>query len=389
MSLQIKRSLPRELVFLNPVGGVSLGGGEMVAVEVLVALALRGWRILLLTPADSGLLKDHRLEGKVEFITLALDRGGRRSFEIVNVIRTIVTLSREHPDALWYGNTYRALKWLALAKVAGDVRTVCHLHESFYGPYYYWRTRLMARFIDSFICISDAVRREISQGTRRANLPAVTIYNGLPPTGASPKTAAQKQRLREELGLPVTNPLVCMAARSDPLKGHEVFLQAAAKVAESNRQVRFLVIGGDWDGPCQNELEGHIKQRRKELGLSEALMLLPHTARVRDYMRCADVVVVPSLSEGFGRVAVEAMMEETAVIASNVGGLAEILRDNQDGILVQPGNEGELARGIQKMLADAEFRERGVASAHARSQALFSHEAMIEQIERHLATIQP
>lgn len=359
----------------------------MVAAEVLAALAERGWEILLVTPPDSGLIQDPRLKGKVEFLPLDLDTDRLPALAMIPVIRQIVQLSRQYPHAVWYGNTYRSLKWLALAKLAGDVRNVCHLHESYYRPYYYLRTRWLASLIDSFICISETVRKEIIQGTGRMNLPARTIYNGLPSGPPGSKTSVDKETLRVELGLPLANPLVCMVGRSDLIKGHDIFLNAAAKVAKVNPAARFIVLGGTWNEPGRNEFETQIKAQREALALNDIVLLLPHHARIRDYMRCADIVVVPSRSEGFGRVAVEAMMEQTAVIASRVGGLAEIIQDNETGLLVPPDDAERLAQAMQQMLTDESLRERCVAAGYSRSQQEFSQMAMLDQIERELLTV--
>lgn len=368
----------RKLVFLNPIGGSALGGGEMVAAEVIKGLAERGWDITLLSPADSGLTSVCKaIQGvRVEPVDFA-------DFSF-NTLRKLYQFSRNYREAIWYGNTYRALKWLAFARMAGDMPVVCHLHESYYAQYYFKRTRFLAPYIDRFICISETVRHEIIRGTGRASLPAVTIYNGSLVGKKSSKTDEEKHSLRKELGLPLQKPLVCLPGRSDPLKGHEVFMVAAAQLKQP---AFFLVVGGNWGLASETEYEVKMKARCAGLGMSDRFIFVPHTNRVRDYMRCADLVVIPSLSEGFGRVAVEAMMEQTPLIASNVGGLGEIIRDQSDGLLVQPEDADKLAHAMHKMLGDDLLQQRMVINAYERALSCFSHTSMLDQIERELKMV--
>lgn len=376
----------RKLVFLDPVGGKTLGGGEMVAAEVLMALASRGWDITLVTPPNSGLSGDVGLQGKVEILPLELNAERQGKAALIKALWRICRLSKQKPDAVWYGNTYRSLKWLAAAKVLGDVRTVCHLHESHYEPYYWARTGKFAALTDSFICISETVRRELLAGTRQPALRAKVIYNGVENGSPLRKTDEEKAVLRRELALP-TQPLVCLVGRSDPLKGHDVFLRAAAIVAARIPEVRFLIVGGHWDEPGHNPYEGELKALCHALKLDDKVQFLPHRENVRRIMRSADMVVIPSRSEGFGRVAIEAMMEQTPVVASSVGGLGEIIRSGMDGILVEPDNAEQLAGAIADVLSTTSWQQQLVTGAWQRANEDFSQQAMVEGIERELLAV--
>ncbi len=372
----------QQLVFLNPVAGPVLGGGEMVAAEVLDELAGRLWKITLIGPPDSGLFRLPKLQGRIEFLPLDLPARAWGCLKLPTVASRFKELVRQQPEAVWLGNTYRSLKWLALGKMLGARRAWCHLHESVYRPYYFRRTRWLAGRVDGFICISETVRREVIQGTRREDLAAVVIHNGLRPgLPGLVNPAGEKLILRAEFGLPSAKKLVCLPARSDPLKGHEVFLRMAARVRAQRADVCFLIVGGSWGGAGAGEYELAMQALARQLDLEAIVVFRPHSSRVRELMRCADIVAVPSWSEGFGRVAVEAMMEQTAVVASRVGGLAEIIRDGQDGLLAPPGDDAKLAAAVLRLLADDGLRGRIVQTAWHRAMENFSTAAMMDRME--------
>ena len=373
-------SANRKLVFLDPVGGKTLGGGEMVAAEVLAALASRGWDITLVTPPNSGLSGDVDLQGKVEILPLELNTERQGKAALIKALWRIYQLGKQKPDAVWYGNTYRSLKWLAWAKLMGDVRTVCHLHESHYGPYYWMRTRVFAALMDAFICISETVKRELAAGTGRRNIQSRVIYNGIHILNERVKDGEEVTQIREKLSL-APGPLICLVGRSDPLKGHDVFLQAAKRINDRIPEVRFLIVGGHWDEPGHNPFESEMRELCHSLALDGVVKFFPHSEDARLMMRCADVVVVPSRSEGFGRVAIEAMSEQTPLIASKVGGLAEIISHREDGLLIAPDDADALAEAVVFLLKNPDEREYLVKNARRKVATQFSQAAMVDKIE--------
>lgn len=157
--------------------------------------------------------------------------------------------------------------------------------------------------------------------------------------------------------------------RLEAVKGAEVFVRAAAVVAQSHRDVRF-VIGG------AGSLDGDLRAASVALRLSTRLDFLGKVPSAAATFAALDIVVVPSLSEGFGIVAAEAMALGKPVIASRVGGLPEVVEDGVTGILVDPDDPAALASAITVLLSDPD-RARAMGEAgRVRVQENFTLERM-------------
>jgi glycosyltransferase involved in cell wall biosynthesis len=130
-----------------------------------------------------------------------------------------------------------------------------------------------------------------------------------------------------------------------PIKGHVVLLRAFRRVLDERPDARLEIAGR---GP----LEHGLKDLTRELGLSDAVSFLGHVTPVQRAVEQAFAVVVPSLGEGFGMVALEAMERARPVIAASIGGLEDLVRDGETGLLVPPGDDRPLAEAMLALAAD-------------------------------------
>jgi glycosyltransferase involved in cell wall biosynthesis len=134
-------------------------------------------------------------------------------------------------------------------------------------------------------------------------------------------------------------------------KGHVYFLQAARMLLQTHSDVRFLIAG---DGPLRSSLE----RTASELGLDGRIRFIGayDNDDVPDILQDVSVVTVPSITEALGIVALEAMACGKPVVASAVGGLPEIVRDGETGLLVSPKDPAALAEAIARLLDDSDLR---------------------------------
>ncbi|MGQ9626713.1 MAG: glycosyltransferase [Anaerolineae bacterium] len=185
---------------------------------------------------------------------------------------------------------------------------------------------------------------------------------------------------RARLNLPDDRHLVLFVGRIEPLKGIDTLLQAISRLVQSSPswkdRLHLYIIGGDFLSPGEEgERQEFLRLRQlyAELGLSEQVSFLG--AKEQEilpwYYSAADVVVMPSFYESFGMVALEAMACGTPVIASRVGGLAQLVQDGKTGFLVSPGDSASLADKLARLLQDDGLRaEMGAqASSQARQYA--------------------
>jgi glycosyltransferase involved in cell wall biosynthesis len=165
---------------------------------------------------------------------------------------------------------------------------------------------------------------------------------------------------------PLAPRLLCIG-RLIPIKGHEVLLKAFAAAREEVPQLTLDLAG---TGPLEAELRA---------AAGEGVRFLGHVAPVQPLIEQAAIVVVPSLGEGFGMVALEAMERGRAVIASAVGGLPEIV--GEAGILVPSGEVEPLRAAIVELARDLPRAAELGRTARARALAEFSEERCIDKTE--------
>jgi D-inositol-3-phosphate glycosyltransferase len=185
---------------------------------------------------------------------------------------------------------------------------------------------------------------------------------------------------RQKLGWSIKERIVLFVGRIDPIKGIDTLIDTMPLVMEP--ELHYVLIGGDLDedGNPVGPLKA-VQERVAELGMSRRCRFLG--AQPQDmlplYYSASDVVAVPSRYESFGLVAVEAMATGTPVIASSVGGLTFTIEDGRNGLLVPYGNARALARAIDRLLEDDDFRE--AMSFHAVADAQrFSWDAVADQV---------
>jgi glycosyltransferase involved in cell wall biosynthesis len=176
--------------------------------------------------------------------------------------------------------------------------------------------------------------------------------------------------------MPVRAPVIGCLAVLELRKGHRFLLEALALLKSRGMKLRCLLAG---DGPERGPLE----KLSARLGLEQEVEFLGFVADTPAFLAGVDVFVLPSLYEGLGVAALEAMAASRPVVASGVGGLAESISDGKTGLLTPPGNSEALSEAIAKLINDPSLA-RGLgqcASAHVRKH--FALEKMAARNEAH------
>jgi glycosyltransferase involved in cell wall biosynthesis len=207
------------------------------------------------------------------------------------------------------------------------------------------------RLADRVISSGEAAARVVAA----AGVPAARIVP-IPPGVDTARfhPAVSGAGVRAELGLP-TAPLVGLVANIRGSKGHDVFLDAAGAVLAREPAARFLIVG---DGIGFDD----VRRRVGALGLDAAVRMMGFRRDVPEVIAALDVLVLPSIrSEAASQVILQALAVGTPVVATDVGGSGELVRDGDTGRLVPPGDAPALAGAILDCLAD-----RGAARAMAR-----------------------
>jgi D-inositol-3-phosphate glycosyltransferase len=168
-----------------------------------------------------------------------------------------------------------------------------------------------------------------------------------------------RRQARRALGLPGQGPLLLFVGRIQPLKGVAVAVRAVAALADDHPDARLVVVGG----PSGPQGEAEVERTRAivhELGLGERVVFVPPRPHelLSTYYRAADVCLVPSRSESFGLVALEAAACGTPVVASDVGGLRSLIDHGRTGYLVEEPSPEAFAAWVRQILAEPLLAER-------------------------------
>lgn len=247
-----------------------------------------------------------------------------------------------------------------LARVPVILATVHQINS--YGWKARWLLRFASRFTDAFFCVSEAVEGSWFSDSRIFE-PSMSLNDRRHWTIHNPVAVNDNSLINNntENCLADVRPdgvrIVGVVGRLRGEKGQAVLLEAFAKLRERRDDLSLKVVG---DGPDRAKLEA----RARELGIAEFVEWMGSRPpeEVRRLYRSMDVVVVPSLAEGFGLVAAEALSADRPVVASDVGGLAEVVRHEQTGLLVPPGDPQALSAAIARILDNSTFAE-GLARA--------------------------
>ena len=201
--------------------------------------------------------------------------------------------------------------------------------------------RLLGRFTDLSLAVSWGVAAHLVQQCRLDPDKVRVVPNGIDWARFQPGRA--KNAVRQELGLPPNLPVVVLVARLDHWgKGHQELLKALALVKDRH-PVQALIVGG---GRRQQE----VARLAQSLGLADAVHFLGTRRDIPDLLGAMDVFVLPSHSEGVSLALLEAMAAGLPVIVSRVGGLPEVVRHEENGLLIPVGDAAALAQSLARVL---------------------------------------
>lgn len=231
----------------------------------------------------------------------------------------------------------------------------------------HWLVRKLASRI---VLVADYLRHDF---VNIAHFPASklsVIYNGIPIGGSD--SSFDLDSKWASLGLKPDDLVVGIVANFRPPKGYKYFIDAARIVHRELPGVKFLVVGQG-----EGEIRQAVETAVEDYGLQNSVMLLGFRSDVPELLRVIDLFVLSSISEGLPLSAVEAMAASKPVVATNVGGLAELVANGKSGFLVPPADATALAEKILVILKDRSLRECMGKAGREIAVTTFSLEGML------------
>ena len=345
--------------------GTIVGGGELSLMDLLRGLDRDRWAPILVVPEEGDVAALAReLALPVHVIPLPTLR--RPSLAGARSLTALAGLARAADAVLIHANGSRAMAYAGAAGRLASCPTLWHV-----------RIADSDGLLDRALCAMATLVVATSRGVARrfAWAPAKirVVPNGIDLERFAPRTASAT--LRAALQLPPSAPIAVSVGRHVPEKGYRHLIDAAALLEETKPGVHWVLVG---DGELRSELEAQAGR----LDLASRVHFTGSRNDVADLMALADVFVLPSESEGFGRVLVEAMAMARAIVATKVGGIPDVIVDGETGLLVEPANPVALAHAVRRLLDDPGCAARLGAAGRQRAESTFSLGAHVDGVER-------
>ncbi|MHB1652423.1 MAG: glycosyltransferase [Desulfitobacteriaceae bacterium] len=354
---------------LHIIGGGEIGGAEQHVLTLLNQLDRKRFFPVLACLIDgpfAKLARQNGLETKTFPMHWALD---------LSPLPALTRWARSQGISLLHAHGSRAnllgrlaAQWLKLPSVSTVHSSLAHDYLSSRAAH--WAIildRLTLPLSSGQIAVSHYLAAEIkSRGGKNIRI----IHNGLP---ALPilNSSEQKKAVRRRWNIPLDALVLGNIARFHPTKGQRYLVEAATRLSKDFPKLHVMLIG---EGPSLQEIREELQEKNIPYTLPG---FLPDAYKALPAM---DLFVLPSLSEGMGLVLLEAMQAGVPIVASAVGGIPEVVRHGQDGLLVPPGDPTALAKTCASLLLHPALTKALTLSAAQRWQE-FTPEKMVAQTE--------
>ena len=252
-----------------------------------------------------------------------------------------------------------------------------HSYRERFG-YYPVHKRLLARF-PRVIAVSSEIQRELQRyGAPHGRV--TVLLNGIDGVKFR-REPSHVAAARAALGITPGALVIGAVGRLEPQKRFDLLIDAVARLKSTGRQSMSLLIAGE--GSARKTLEAHAAR----LGLGQTCRFLGHVSDVSAFHHALDVFVQSSDYEGTPNVVLEAMAFETPIVATDVGGTADICRPGIDGAIIAPGDVAGIVRAISELLDDPELRASRTRAARRRVEHDLSFAARVRALDDIYASI--
>ena len=267
----------------------------------------------------------------------------------------------EPPDVLYVFGRFRTIAWAVLARLAG-ARCIVAAERSAANR----RTDVLARkldraFVTAYLANTDFAAHNVRRIVGESGPPVFVVPNGIEAASAVAPAVDAK-----------ASPSLLCVGNITPNKGHGILLEAVRLLRSHYPRIRATLIGRDFT-------KGRFFRDAEKDGLADTYRAVGFVEDVRPHLAEATLVVLPTLRrEGMPTALLEAMCAGIPVVASRVGGVAEIVEDGTTGLLVPPGDAQALAEAIRRLLEDDAGRSRLAANARRRVLERHGMSAMVD-----------
>ena len=379
----MKAPVPPGVLFAH--AGAELYGADRVLLELAAGLHARGHAVQVVLPgpgplhaelARVGVAARQRNLGVLRRRYFTPQGLANRLCRLVGAAFFMRRLIREQRLAIVHSNTTAVLAGALAAWLAG-VPHVWHVHEITTRPRWFaWAmAQCVGRLSQRAVFVSAATRDHLCALSPRVRSKAVVIHNGIDTARAR---GGQRGVLRRECGWMESHCIVGMVGRINWWKGQGALLDCAARLLPAHDSLRFLMVGGTFDG--DNRVRDALLAAIAQQGLAGRVVVQDFRDDVGNVLADIDIFVLPSTEpDPFPTVVLEAMAAGKAVVAFSHGGVCEMVEDGVSGILCRPGSIDSMSEAIARLAASAPLRAQMGQAGRERLHRLFTRDAFIDR----------
>jgi len=347
-----------------------LAGTELATHNIAKHLAKRGHEVHVLTSWDEGLPNKTSEKG---FFAYRLSWPKIRFIGIILFwVKMFLKIRKINPDLVHIQSLYLGMPGCLAKKILKKPYLIWSRGLDAYFPD--WFTRLTAGLIlknaQAVIALTENMKKELKKNYKGE---IYVIPNGIDLAGFN---NLSKSEMRKKLQINKEDKIILFVGRFRPEKGLEYLVKAMSIIKEKDREAKLLLAG---EGPEEENLRNLIFEKQ----LTEFITFtgqIPHE-NVKDYMVASDIFVLPSLTEGFPNVLLEAMACGLPIVASKITGIPEIVINGENGFLVESKSPKEIAEKLLFLLNNPELRKK-ISRNNLKKIKCYSFESIIKKLEK-------
>jgi len=339
----LNRNNKRKIKVIHLVEELTIGGLEKILTSIVLNLDKEKYNVSVWCLREGGFFANKLVKEGIDVKILHISTS-RNPLSIYKLYKLLKNCKFDiiHTHAYSAGTIGRMSAFLASIPVI-----ISHNHSvyDYYNRYYHFVERLLSLITDRIICISDIVNRFANETQRINAKRLITIHNGI--DSEHPVSEKRTSGLRKELDIPVDHSVICTIAHMEEHKGIKYLLESASLLLQSRNNISFLLVG-----------EGALKEELKilcaDLKIEKNVIFAGERSDIPEILSLTDIFVLPSIREGLPLTILEAMACSKPVIATNVGGVPEVVKDRVSGILVPPKDPEALHSAMNELLGNRE-----------------------------------
>ncbi|MBU2524731.1 glycosyltransferase family 4 protein [Patescibacteria group bacterium] len=358
-----------------------LGGAELFCTEIANELAKRHFEVHLATNGLPSYIE--KLDPKIRIHKVKMKRLKTISpftfLRLFSAFYSLQKIIRQEKIDIIQSNSIRSHIVATLASKATKTPCLWFVHDFTFNKKF---ANLLSPAPEYIFHSSEVVKADL-----KAKIPQKQwhklkkIPNGINIAEIQNNTT-KDLHLHKKYNIPKYHQLIGLVGRIDWWKGQKEFIKAAETVLKNNNSCSFLIIGDSSShDPKTEQYKQEIQNLAKSLGIEKNIIFTGHVENVHSHIKSLDILVHASITpEPFGRVILEGMALKTPVIASNLGGPAEIIEHEKDGLLWQSPDFNDLAKKISLLTENSGLKHQLIAGGFEKIKEKYTLDYVVDSL---------